>query len=75
MTFTTIQKLIKIGTSQGVTLPAKELRKFGSKLGDEVVLRVEPVSPKLDPHTVEVVGIARDLIERHRRALDNLSQR
>ena len=36
MTITTIQKVIKIGTSRGVTLPAKELARLGVKEGEEV---------------------------------------
>ena len=36
MTITTIQKVIKIGTSRGVTLPAKELERLGVKEGEEV---------------------------------------
>lgn len=43
MTITTIQKVIKIGSSRGVTLPAKQLRALGIRDGDEVRLTVEKV--------------------------------
>lgn len=45
MTITTIQKVIKIGSSRGVTLPARDLRALGIRDGDEVRLMVEKVEP------------------------------
>ena len=36
MTITTTQKIIKIGSSKGVTLPAKQLQELEVKEGDEV---------------------------------------
>jgi len=41
MTITTIQKIIKIGSSQGVTIPAKDLRALGAKAGKSVKITVE----------------------------------
>ena len=45
MVITTIQKVIKIGSSRGVTLPARDLRALGIRDGDEVRLTVEQVRP------------------------------
>ncbi len=45
---TSIQKIIKIGSSDGVTLPAKELKRANLKAGDEVKITVEPVQPDTD---------------------------
>lgn len=45
MTITTIQRVIKIGSSRGVTLPARDLRALGIRDGDEVRLTVEQVKP------------------------------
>ena len=45
MKITTIQKVIKIGSSRGVTLPARDLRALGIRDGDEVRLTVEKVKP------------------------------
>ena len=45
MVITTIQKVIKIGSSRGVTLPARDLRALGIRDGDEVRLTVEQVKP------------------------------
>ena len=40
MTITTIQKVIKIGSSRGVTLPAKQLRALGVRDGDEIEVTI-----------------------------------
>lgn len=45
MSITTTQKIIKIGTSKGTTLPAKGLKQLGIEEGDEVRLTFEPVKP------------------------------
>lgn len=37
------QKVIKIGSSGGVTIPAKEMKRQGITYGDEVKVTVEPV--------------------------------
>ncbi len=37
----TIQKIIQIGSSEGVTLPKKDLARLGAKRGDTLRLRVE----------------------------------
>ena len=41
MKITTTQKIIKIGTSRGITIPAKELARLGIKTGDEVEVNIE----------------------------------
>jgi antitoxin component of MazEF toxin-antitoxin module len=41
------QKIITIGSSQGVTLPKKELQSLGLKPGDTVKVTVEPDKSKL----------------------------
>lgn len=46
MTITTTRKIIKIGDSVGVTLPASDLRRAGVDLGDEIKITVEPVAPR-----------------------------
>lgn len=46
MSITTTQKIIKIGTSKGVTLPAKELKRLGVDAGDEVRVIIEPIPPE-----------------------------
>ena len=41
MTITTTQKIIKIGTSRGVTIPAKQLKVLGVSDGAEVRITIE----------------------------------
>ncbi len=43
MIMTTIQKIIKIGSSKGVTLPAKQLKQLGVNVDDEVRITVEAI--------------------------------
>lgn len=48
MTITTTQKIIKIGTSRGVTLPAKELKALGASEGQEVRVTIELIESRPD---------------------------
>ncbi len=73
MTIITTQKIIKIGTSLAVTIPAKDVRRLGLIKGDE--LKVSFEKPQVDSHKVEVVELTQKLIKRHQKALKNLSQR
>ena len=51
MVIKTVQKIIRIGSSLGVTLPAKDLKRAGIKLGDEVEVTISKVA---DPQTEEI---------------------
>lgn len=73
MTITTTQKVIKVGSSLAVTIPAKDARRLNVQQGDDI--RVSYEKPEVDQHTLEVVSIAQELIKRHKQALKNLSQR
>ena len=42
--FETLQKIIQIGSSEGVTLSKKDLDRLGAKRGDTVKLRIELVN-------------------------------
>lgn len=74
MTIRSIQKVIKIGSSAGVTIPAKDFRHLGVAVGDDVEVVIRPVQSK-SVQTEEVVAIAQKLIKRHEKALKNLNQR
>lgn len=41
------QKVIKIGSSAGVTIPKKQLEELGKKVGDSVKITVEEPDSKL----------------------------
>jgi len=73
MTIKTTQKVIKVGDSLAVTIPAKDARRLSIKKGDDINVSYE--KPEVDQHTVEVVATAQELIKRHKKALKNLSQR
>lgn len=73
MTITTTQKVIKVGDSLAVTIPAKDVRRLGLAKGDELKVQFEKLAT--DGHKVEVVELTQKLIKRHKKALDNLSQR
>jgi len=68
------RKIIKVGSSGAVTIPAKEMRRLGVTYGDEVKATFEPVA-KVSSETVELVALTQKLIRRHQKALKNLSQR
>lgn len=70
----TLQKFIKIGDSNGVTVPAKDFKLSGFKTGDAVKVTFEAVETP-EQHTEEVVALAQKLIKRHEKALKKLSQR
>jgi antitoxin component of MazEF toxin-antitoxin module len=73
MTITTTQKIIKIGTSKGMTLPAKELKRLGVDVGDEVeiVVRKKAVTTQ----DSDVIQAAQSILERYNQDFTNLAQR
>lgn len=46
MSITTTQKVIKIGTSKGVTIPAKQLKELGVDVGKDVKVTIEPIAER-----------------------------
>ena len=69
-----IQKVIKIGSSGGVTIPAKELKRQNIKFGDEVEVFVRPVS-KSHPEDSQVIDAAKKILKEYKQDFKNLSQR
>ena len=73
MTFKTTQKAIKIGTSRGVILPAKELKRLNVGENDELELIVRK---KQDEATnAEVLLVADDIMSRYSDTFKNLANR
>jgi len=68
------RKIIKVGTSAAVTIPAKDLKRLGVTYGNHIKVTFEPTS-ETPQETVELVALTQKLIQRHERALKNLSQR
>jgi antitoxin component of MazEF toxin-antitoxin module len=73
MTITTTQKIIKIGSSKGATLPAKELKNLGVDVGDEVEITVRKRTGNASD--AEVLKAARSILERYKQDFSNLAQR
>ncbi len=73
MTFSTIQKVIKIGTSRGVTLPSKELKRMNVQDNDELEITVRKKVVTADSNNVRQV--ADDLLKRYKDDFTNLANR
>lgn len=73
MIMTTVQKIIKIGSSKGVTLPAKQLKQLGVEAGDEVRITIERALPK-DPQA-DVLEEYAAFVDTYDEALRNLADR
>ena len=75
MVITTIQKVIKIGSSRGVTLPARDLRALGIRDGDEVRLTVEQVRPIKQTNKPSLRQDYDDFKKQYGKTLNNLADR
>ena len=73
MTITTIQKVIKIGSSRGVTLPAKQLRVLGVRDGDEIEVTIRKRTVAADSD--KVLKVANSLLERYKEDFSSLAKR
>ena len=69
-----IQKVIKIGSSGGVTIPAKELKRQHIAFGDEVEVIVRPLrSPGGEDQAV--IGAAKKILNDYKKDFTNLAGR
>ncbi len=68
------QKIIKIGTSGGVTIPAKELKRQNINFGDEVEIIVRPIRSSSVKDT-EVLEVAKSILNTYKKDFENLSKR
>lgn len=69
-----IQKIIKIGSSGGVTIPAKELKRQNIAFGDEVEVIVRPLrNPSSEDQ--KIIEAARGILNKYKQDFENLSQR
>lgn len=70
---TSIQKIIKIGSSAGVTIPAKELKRLDLSLGDEVEISYKKKITKSKDS--EVVAAAKKILKKYDQDFKNLANR
>jgi antitoxin component of MazEF toxin-antitoxin module len=77
------QKIIKIGSSIGITIPKELLREIGLKAGQTVKVRAEGSErlvveklerPSLD-QTRETIGWATDYVEKYRKDFEALADK
>lgn len=69
-----IQKIIKIGSSGGVTIPAKELKRQNIAYGDEVEVIVRPLK-SVSSDDKKVLEAAQKILNNYKRDFQNLAQR
>lgn len=69
-----IQKVIKIGSSGGVTIPAKELKRQNIAFGDEVEVIVRPLKAS-DSDDKKVITAAKKILDDYKQDFQNLAQR
>ena len=69
-----IQKVIKIGSSGGVTIPAKELKRQNIKFGDDVEVIVRPIRSS-NTEDQKVIEHAKYILKTYRKDFGNLSKR
>ena len=69
-----VQKIIKIGSSVGVTVPAKELKRQRISLGDEVEVIVRPIN-KYSSEDQKVIATAKKILKEYKADFANLAKR
>lgn len=69
-----IQKIIKIGTSGGVTIPAKELKRQNIAFGDEVEVIVRALHSTNDSDQA-VIASAKKILSTYKKDFDSLAKK
>jgi bifunctional DNA-binding transcriptional regulator/antitoxin component of YhaV-PrlF toxin-antitoxin module len=70
-----IQKVIAIGSSKGVTLPTKAAQRDNIKLGDEVEIIVRPVRHAVSKDDQAVLDAAKKILKDYKQDFQNLAKR
>lgn len=69
-----IQKVIRIGSSGGVTIPAKDLKRQNIAFGDEVEVIVRPLH-NTSSEDQKVIAAAKKILSDYRKDFENLAKR
>lgn len=69
------QKVIKIGSSAGVTIPAKELKRGGVEVGDMIEFSFSKSKTANRAKDTDVIEIAKKILREYKQDFDNLAQR
>ena len=68
------QKIIKIGSSGGVTIPAKDLKQQNISIGDEVEVIVRPIRANKSNDN-KILSTAKRILEDYQEDFTNLAKR
>lgn len=69
-----IQKVIRIGSSGGVTIPAKDLKRQNIAFGDEVEVIVRPLH-NTNSEDQKVLAAAKKILTDYKKDFENLAER
>jgi len=69
-----IQKVIRIGTSGGVTIPTKELKRQNINFGDEVEVIIRPLR-NFNEKDQKVIDSAKKILDDYKKDFSNLAKR
>lgn len=72
---TSTQKLITIGSSEGVTIPKKDLAKLGAVRGDELLITVELAHKKEQSKQAKLMKEYDAFVNQYGETLKNLADR
>jgi antitoxin component of MazEF toxin-antitoxin module len=75
MTIKSIQKVISIGSSAGVTIPSRDLKHANISVGDDIEIIVRKSNRQEDSSSDDVLDAAKDILARYKQDFDNLAQR
>lgn len=70
-----VQKVIKIGSSGGVTIPAKEMKRQNIRFGDEVEVIVRPVNKAVNKEDQHIIDAAKQVLKEYKQDFKNLADR
>lgn len=68
-----VQKVIKIGTSAGVTIPKRQLDELGLSIGDEVSINIKPADGQ--KKHAQLMKEYDKFVEQYGQTLKNLARR
>lgn len=71
----TIRKIITVGSSQGVTLPTKDLKRENIQTGDEVEVIIRPIKSLAQQDDQHIIDTAKQILVDYKQDFQNLAQR
>lgn len=75
MTIKSIQKVIQIGSSAGNIIPAREMKRAGIRVGDEVEISFRKLKKNTQHKDEEVIAAAQNILKRYKEDFKNLADR